>query len=274
MLIDCADARAALARGAARGGRRRRARGVRRPPRHRRGAALPRGARRCRGAARAWRERAWRDGAGVDAGRGPAALRPRQGGADHARARSRPRARRRDMSAPHGRSRGRRRGGASRGEGAHEREPAAAGALDRRPHPPADDAVLARRRGRARDRGLSFPWTRGNFVDSLAAGYIAWTLNGSGGELLAYCVAMRGAGEMHLLNITVAPAARRRGHARRLLDALVRRVPRRRRRAPLARGADSNVDARGPICGSASPRSACARATTRRRPARARTRWS
>ena len=66
-----------------------------------------------------------------------------------------------------------------------------------------------------------FPWTRGNFVDSLAAGYVAWTLNGSGGELLAYCVAMRGAGEMHLLNITVAPAARRHGHARRLLDALV-----------------------------------------------------
>ena len=67
----------------------------------------------------------------------------------------------------------------------------------------------------------AFPWTRGNFVDSLAAGYIAWTLNGGGGELLAYCVAMRGAGEMHLLNITVGPAARRRGHARRLLDALV-----------------------------------------------------
>ena len=66
-----------------------------------------------------------------------------------------------------------------------------------------------------------FPWTRGNFVDSLAAGYVAWTLNGCGGELLAYCVAMRGAGEMHLLNITVAPAVRRQGHARRLLDALV-----------------------------------------------------
>jgi len=67
----------------------------------------------------------------------------------------------------------------------------------------------------------AFPWTRGNFVDSLAAGYVAWTLNGSGGELLAYCVAMRGASEMHLLNITVAASARRQGHARRLLDALV-----------------------------------------------------
>ncbi|MGZ5130727.1 MAG: ribosomal protein S18-alanine N-acetyltransferase [Caldimonas sp.] len=66
-----------------------------------------------------------------------------------------------------------------------------------------------------------FPWTRGNFVDSLIAGYTAWTLHGSGGELIAYCVAMRGAGEMHLLNITVAPVARRRGHARRLLGELV-----------------------------------------------------
>jgi ribosomal-protein-alanine N-acetyltransferase len=69
----------------------------------------------------------------------------------------------------------------------------------------------------------AFPWTRGNFVDSLAAGYIAWTLNGSGGELIAYCIAMRGADEMHLLNITVAPVARRRGHARRLLAELVAR---------------------------------------------------
>ena len=67
-----------------------------------------------------------------------------------------------------------------------------------------------------------FPWTRGNFVDSLAAGYIAWTLNGPSGELVAYCIAMRGAAELHLLNITVTPVARRRGHARRLLGELVR----------------------------------------------------
>ncbi len=67
-----------------------------------------------------------------------------------------------------------------------------------------------------------FPWTRGNFVDSLAAGYIAWTLNGPSGELIAYSVAMRGAAELHLLNITVTPVARRRGHARRLLGELVR----------------------------------------------------
>ena len=67
-----------------------------------------------------------------------------------------------------------------------------------------------------------FPWTRGNFVDALVAGYVAWTLEGARGELVAYCVAMRGVDEMHLLNITVAPEMRRLGHARRLLDALLR----------------------------------------------------
>ncbi|MDQ6629753.1 MAG: ribosomal protein S18-alanine N-acetyltransferase [Pseudomonadota bacterium] len=65
-----------------------------------------------------------------------------------------------------------------------------------------------------------FPWSRGNFVDSLAAGYLALTLNSAGGELIGYCIAMRGAGELHLLNITVTPLARRRGHARRLLAEL------------------------------------------------------
>jgi len=67
-----------------------------------------------------------------------------------------------------------------------------------------------------------FPWTRGNFVDSLVAGYTAWTLNHVDGDLVGYCVAMSGIGEMHLLNITIAPAARRRGHARRIVTELVR----------------------------------------------------
>ena len=41
------------------------------------------------------------------------------------------------------------------------------------------------------------------------------------GELLGYFVAMDGVDEMHLLNITVAPAHQHRGHARFMLDALV-----------------------------------------------------
>ena len=67
----------------------------------------------------------------------------------------------------------------------------------------------------------AFPWSRGNFIDSLAAGYPAQVLQGAHGELLGYFVAMAGVDEMHLLNITVAPAAQGRGHARRMIDALI-----------------------------------------------------
>ena len=67
-----------------------------------------------------------------------------------------------------------------------------------------------------------FPWTRGNFVDSLVAGYTAWTLNHVDGDLIGYCVAMPAVDEMHLLNITIAPTSRRRGHARRRLAELGR----------------------------------------------------
>ena len=66
----------------------------------------------------------------------------------------------------------------------------------------------------------AFPWSRGNFVDSLAAGYDARVLYDERGEILGYFVAMAGVDEMHLLNITVAPAAWHQGHARFMLAAL------------------------------------------------------
>ncbi|HEX3141766.1 MAG TPA: ribosomal protein S18-alanine N-acetyltransferase [Rhizobacter sp.] len=65
-----------------------------------------------------------------------------------------------------------------------------------------------------------FPWTRGNFVDSLAAGYPSQVLYGAQGELLGYLIAMEGVDELHLLNITVAPAVQGQGHARFMLDEL------------------------------------------------------
>ena len=65
------------------------------------------------------------------------------------------------------------------------------------------------------------PWTHGNFVDSLAAGYPAEVLRGPRAELLGYWVAMPGVDEMHLLNITVSPAWRGRGLAVAMLDRLV-----------------------------------------------------
>jgi len=77
------------------------------------------------------------------------------------------------------------------------------------------DAVLA-----IEVQAYAFPWTRGNFIDSIAAGYLARVLVGDDGELIGYFVAMPGFEEMHLLNVTVAAHHEGRGHARRLLAEL------------------------------------------------------
>jgi [ribosomal protein S18]-alanine N-acetyltransferase len=66
-----------------------------------------------------------------------------------------------------------------------------------------------------------FPWTHGNFVDSLVAGHAAHVLRAADGTLAAYSVAMGGVQEMHLLNLTVAPPWQRRGLACALLDTLL-----------------------------------------------------
>ena len=60
------------------------------------------------------------------------------------------------------------------------------------------------------------PWTRGNFGDSLRAGYQCWTWR-LGTELLGYFVLLVAAGESHLLNLSVAAARQRAGHGSELL---------------------------------------------------------
>ncbi|MBL8312497.1 MAG: ribosomal protein S18-alanine N-acetyltransferase [Rubrivivax sp.] len=74
--------------------------------------------------------------------------------------------------------------------------------------------------GRIEALAYGFPWSRGNFIDSLAAGYLAEVLACPRDGLLGYFVAMPGVDELHLLNITVAPAAQGRGHGQILLDAV------------------------------------------------------
>lgn len=64
------------------------------------------------------------------------------------------------------------------------------------------------------------PWTRGNFVDSLAAGYLARLACDAQGQCIGYFVAMFGAGEMHLLNLTVMPPLQRQGLGKALLRRL------------------------------------------------------
>jgi [ribosomal protein S18]-alanine N-acetyltransferase len=89
------------------------------------------------------------------------------------------------------------------------------------------------------------PWTTANFTDSLAAGYHCQCLVGPASDngptpqprgaralwsraafrtvdetLIGYFVAMKGVDEVHLLNITVAPAFQRQGWAPLMLEAL------------------------------------------------------
>lgn len=64
-----------------------------------------------------------------------------------------------------------------------------------------------------------FPWTQGNFDDSLAAGYSCW-LFVDGAELVGYCVIMLVIDEAHLLNLSIARAWQGQGHGRALLEAV------------------------------------------------------
>jgi len=66
-----------------------------------------------------------------------------------------------------------------------------------------------------------FPWTLGNFRDSLAAGYSCWGHH-SGDGLIGYTVMMLGASEAHLLNLSIAAPWQRRGFGSRLLEHLTR----------------------------------------------------
>ena len=72
---------------------------------------------------------------------------------------------------------------------------------------------------RVEQRAYAQPWSRANFIDALHSGYQAQMLMADG-NVLGYFVAMKGVDEVHLLNITVAPAHQRQGWARFLLAAL------------------------------------------------------
>jgi ribosomal-protein-alanine N-acetyltransferase len=76
------------------------------------------------------------------------------------------------------------------------------------------DAVIA-----IEQSAYSHPWSRGNFRDSLNPLFDAHCL-WLEGELLGYFLAMHGVEEMHLLNITVAPAHQGQGWGHMMLDAL------------------------------------------------------
>jgi ribosomal-protein-alanine N-acetyltransferase len=70
-----------------------------------------------------------------------------------------------------------------------------------------------------------FPWTRGNFADSLLAGHDGWIFElevEESPQLIGYAVLMWLPDEVHLLNLSVAAPMQGRGYGREMLRWLLR----------------------------------------------------
>ena len=78
------------------------------------------------------------------------------------------------------------------------------------------DAVMA-----IETRAYDFPWSRGNFADSINPRYVTQVLVDPAAALLGYIVAMPGVAETHLLNRAVDPLLHGRGLGALLLDAVL-----------------------------------------------------
>ena len=71
------------------------------------------------------------------------------------------------------------------------------------------------------NRVYPHPWTRGNFADSLDAGYHCWIVE-CRGAIVGYSVVMIAAGEAHLLNLSIAAEWQRRGLGAALLRFMIK----------------------------------------------------
>lgn len=69
-------------------------------------------------------------------------------------------------------------------------------------------------------RIYTFPWSPGNFTDSLHAGYNCWVFDQEAG-ILGYGVMMLAAGEAHLLNLGIAMEWQGRGLGRAALGHMI-----------------------------------------------------
>ena len=75
----------------------------------------------------------------------------------------------------------------------------------------------------------AFPWTRGNFIDGLQAGYGAWVALQSG-QVIGFCMTMFAPDVAHVLVLAVSPGFQKKGIGEQLLarcqrEARVRRLP-------------------------------------------------
>jgi len=68
-----------------------------------------------------------------------------------------------------------------------------------------------------------FPWTLGNFADSLHSGYRCCVYE-QNQTIIGYAVMMLGVDEAHLLNITIAPDSQGLGWGRQLMKYIIARA--------------------------------------------------
>ncbi len=66
-----------------------------------------------------------------------------------------------------------------------------------------------------------YPWTRGNFKDSLRESYHCWVVEVAG-EIIGYSVLTVAAGEAHLLNLSIAAHWQRLGRGAELLQFVLK----------------------------------------------------
>ncbi len=88
-----------------------------------------------------------------------------------------------------------------------------------------------------------FPWSIGNFDDSLTAGYDCWVFENDDGELAAYAIVMWIPDEVHLLNLSVPARLQGRGIGRTVLEWLCGNAVARGARGMLLEVRPSNLPA-------------------------------
>jgi ribosomal-protein-alanine N-acetyltransferase len=90
---------------------------------------------------------------------------------------------------------------------------------------------------------FSDPWSAGQLRECLAAG-LDFLVAERDGSVVGYVVAVRAADEAEILNLCVAPTARRAGTGRALVRAILQRVATRGARAAYLEVRESNRAAR------------------------------
>lgn len=74
------------------------------------------------------------------------------------------------------------------------------------------------------DSVFPYPWSRANFMDSIASGYDAWVVRDPLGDLAGYFLLLYAIDEAHLLDVAVASERQGEGLGRWLLDKASQRA--------------------------------------------------